>query len=133
MIKESISYIDFDGVEHTDEMYFHLTQLELVELTASYGVKDLEQYLNFLIQEKDLPKLLLFLKDLMLKSYGKKSVDGKRFIKGGEELAEFEQSLAFAELFEAIATDEKRGEAFAKSLFGNHKRPQDRQPQIANK
>ena len=115
MLKKTIKYTDFDGNEQTEDFYFNLTKAELMEmnLSASGG---LEKKLQRIINERDVTKIAEIFKDLMLRAYGKKSDDGKRFIKNEEIKAEFAQTEAYSELFMELLGDTSASVAFIKGI-----------------
>ena len=109
MIKKTITYKDYNDNSRTDTFYFNLSKSELVELSAEYG--------NFseIANSNDPSKLVPMMKKIILKAYGKKSDDGKRFIKSEELSTEFYQSEAYSSLFMELATN---GEEFSKFIKG---------------
>lgn len=116
MLKKKITYTDFDGVERTEDFYFNLTKAEVLEmeLGTSGGYAG---FLNRITMEKDIVEMAKHFKTLILKSYGKKSPDGKRFIKSEEISAEFAQTEAFSELYVELATDDEAAWAFVEGVF----------------
>ena len=80
MLKKTITYKDYNGIERTEDFYFNLTQTELMkwDLKTPGG---LAAKLEKITQKFDVPSLTEFLEDLIDKSYGIKSEDGVRFIK----------------------------------------------------
>ena len=59
-----------------------------------------------MIATNDNAKIVQTFKDLILKSYGIKSEDGRRFIKSQELREAFEQSEAYSEFFMAMLANE---------------------------
>lgn len=119
MIKWTIKYTDFDDVERTEEHWFSLTQSELMEMNFSQA-GGLDKALNGIVAAQDGKKIMELFKEIILKSYGEKSPDGKRFIKtsDGHRLAEdFEQSAAYDALFMELATDEKKATEFITGII----------------
>lgn len=98
MLKKEISYEDFNGEKLTETFYFNLTKPELLELEVSYK-NGIEGALKEMLEKDDRSGLLAFFKKTVLHSYGKKSDDGKRFIKTEELTEEFTQTNAYAELY----------------------------------
>ena len=94
MLTKKITYTDYNGVTRTEPFYFNLSKAELVEMemNASEGLTALIQRIA---DEKDNRKLYAFFKDIVLRAYGVKSDDGKRFVKNQEVRDAFEQSPAF--------------------------------------
>lgn len=111
MIKKTITYKDYNDNSRTDTFYFNLSKSELVELSAEYG--------NFseIANSNDLSKLVPMMKKIILKAYGKKSDDGKRFIKSEELSTEFYQSEAYSSLFMELATNGEESSKFIKGLI----------------
>ncbi len=116
MLKKTIAYTDYNGVERTEDFYFNLSKAELMEMelgtTGGYT-----EVLKGIINAKDTPSLIKIFKDLVLRAYGEKSVDGKRFIKS-EELSEaFSQTEAYSTLFMELATDDKAASDFVNGIM----------------
>lgn len=115
MLKKTITYVDFDGVERTEDFYFNLTKAEIMEMNLSvYG--GLDKMLERIVAAKDTPKIVSTFKDLVLRAYGVKSDDGKRFIKNDKLREEFAQTEAYSELFMELATDEDAAIKFVNGI-----------------
>ena len=105
MLKKTITYTDYDGNERTEDLYFNLSKAELMELEMSVDGGWAER-MQKIVDAKDLPTLSRIFKDIILKSYGEKSADGRRFIKS-ERLSEaFAQTEAYSELFMELLSKE---------------------------
>lgn len=104
MIKKTITYTDYNGNERTEDFYFNLSKAEVLEMELSTE-GGLEEMGKKLIAGKDLPNSVKIFKDLILKSYGEKSPDGKRFVKSDELSDAFSQTEAYSNLFVELATD----------------------------
>lgn len=104
MLKKTITYTDFNGEEVKEDFFFHLSKAELVELEASHegGLSDAMQRI---IDTNDTQAIVAEFKKIMLMSYGKKSMDGKRFIKNQTMREEFESSEAYSTLFMELIVD----------------------------
>jgi hypothetical protein len=130
MIKKTIKFKDFDGNEVTEDHYFHLTKAEAVELEVSEKSGFMDMLLE-VIKEEDGKKIIEIFKKIILMSYGKKSEDGRRFIKSEEMKTEFSQSLAFEELFVELATNHEAAAAFVNGIVpGDLKPSSDEKPAI---
>lgn len=114
MIKETITYTDYNGISRTDDFYFNLTKAEVMELEMSTK-GGLAEMIQRIVKAQDQPAIIKIFKDLIVKAYGVKSPDGKRFIKNQEVIDEFVQTEAFSELFMKLATD---ADAAAKFVNG---------------
>lgn len=102
MLKKHVKYQGFDGEIIEEDLYFNLTRMDAIELSARYESKDLAAYMDEIVKKKDVVSLYRVLKDIVLLAYGVKSEDGKRFIKNDSVRKEFEESLAFAQLIEDL-------------------------------
>lgn len=114
MLKKTITYVDYNGSERTEDYYFNLSKAELMEMEmgTTGGMIELIQRI---VAAQDSPAIIKIFKDLILKSYGEKSLDGKRFIKSEELSTAFAQTEAYSQLFMELATD---AEAAAKFVNG---------------
>jgi hypothetical protein len=116
MIKKTAVYTDFNGNERTEDCYFHFSEPELLDLETSVEGGFFTKTVTDIINAKDGLKLSILMKDLMLKAYGVKSPDGKRFIKSEEISKEFSQTEAFSTLFMEFITDDKAAADFVNML-----------------
>lgn len=115
MLKKTITYEDFNGEERTEDFYFNLTEAELMEMNLStYG--GLDKVIEKIINTQDTPKIVSMFKDIVLRSYGEKSNDGKRFIKSDEIREGFAQTNAYSNLFMSLATDADEASAFINGI-----------------
>lgn len=115
MLKETIKYEDYNGIERTEDFYFNLSKAELMEMELS-TVGGLTEMITRIVNEKNAPAIVKIFKDLVLKAYGIKSADGKRFIKSDELRAEFEQTEAYSILFMKLATDADAAARFVNGI-----------------
>lgn len=116
MIKKTITYTDFDGNERTEDFYFHLTEAEIAdwELSIAGG---LSKMLVGIIKTNDVRQIIPIYKEIIIKSYGVKSPDGRRFIKNDEVRDDFVQTQAFSDLYMRLATDADEGSEFIKGIM----------------
>lgn len=115
MLKKTITYTDYNGSERTEDFYFNLTKGEIMEMQLSTS-GGLGEMLTKLIAAQDMPSLIKVFKDLILKAYGEKSPDGKRFIKSEELSTAFSQTEAFSNLFTELATNADAASAFVNGI-----------------
>ena len=104
MLKKTITYTDYDGMERTEDFWFNLSKTELTKLDAELpgGVLGV---LRKIIDKKDRNALVDFIETLILRSYGEKTLDGKRFVKTPDMAEEFMQTPAYDELFMSVLSD----------------------------
>lgn len=124
MYKIREKYEDYDGNERIEEFYFNLTKAEItdMELTTEGGMSAM---LNRIIAAKDISKLIAVFKDLILRSYGQKSPDGRRFIKSDELTKEFTETPAYSQIYLRLATDDKAATEFVNNVI-----PKDLQKEV---
>lgn len=115
MFKHNIKYVDFNGNEREEEFYFHLSTPEVLRIEAKTG-STIEEYTQAIAERQDLSELLDFLEEIVLSSYGRKTTDGKSFIKNKELRTEFEYSQAYAELFEELLMDQELAAKFGEGV-----------------
>ena len=116
MLKKTITYTDFNGMERSEDFYFNLTKAEVMEMEMS-TVGGLSEMIQRIIAAQDTPSIIKVFKDLVLKSYGEKSADGKRFIKTPEITEAFSQTEAYSVLFMELATDADSAAAFVNGII----------------
>jgi hypothetical protein len=126
MLKKTVTYTDYNDNTRTEDFYFNLTKAELTEMNLS-TTGGLEQMIRDIIAAQDTPKIIAIFKELLLKSYGVKSADGRRFIKSKELSTEFSQTEAFPIIYMELLTDEGSAEKFMTGIL-----PSDMQGTMQN-
>ena len=115
MLKKTITYMDYNGAERTEDFYFNLTKAEVMEMEMSTA-GGLAEMINRVVAAKDVTAIIKIFKELILKAYGIKSPDGKRFIKSKEIADEFTQTEAYSQLFMELATDADAAAQFVNGI-----------------
>lgn len=115
MLKKTITYTDYNGVQRTEDHYFNLSKAELTEMEVT-TVGGFGEMLQSIVNAQDAPSLMKIFKDMILKSYGEKSPDGKRFIKSEELSTAFSQTEAYSELFMELMTSDGAAAAFVNGI-----------------
>lgn len=115
MLKKTITYNDYNGVERKEDFYFNLSKAEIMvmELSIPGGFAGM---IEKIIASKDIPSIIKIFKELILKAYGEKSADGKRFVKSEDLSVAFSQTEAYSNLFMELATDDNSASAFINGL-----------------
>lgn len=120
MLKKNIKYTDYNGVERNEEFLFNLSKAELMEMEMSTQ-GGLAEMIQKVVDAQDAPAIIKVFKDIILKAYGEKSVDGKRFIKVNNEgvplSIAFSQTEAYSQLFMELATDAESAANFIKGII----------------
>lgn len=126
MLKKTITYEDFNGVERKEDFYFNLSKAEIMEM--QFGtVGGLDVMLKKIIDAKDVKSIMDTFKMLILKAYGIKSDDGRRFIKSEEIAKEFEQTEAYSILYMELASDDNAAAEFVNGII-----PKDVATEVSN-
>lgn len=115
MIKRTIEYIDYLGQERTEDFYFNLTRAEVMEMETMFD-GGLGEHIKSLIRGLKQPEIVQIFKMIILKSYGEKSPDGRRFIKSPELSKAFSETEAYSILFNELATDGKAAADFINGI-----------------
>lgn len=115
MYSEKVTYTDYNGVERKEEFFFNLSKAELMEMEMGI-VGGFGAYVQKAIDAQDTPTLISVFKELLMKSYGVKSADGRRFIKNDEVRADFKETEAYSILFMKYATDDKAAAKFINGI-----------------
>lgn len=129
MLKETVTYVDFNGENQSEELFFHLMKHEMTDLAYDLP-KSISEALGEdptnidtnaaaakLIDTMGGRGILEFTKELLLRSYGIKSEDGKQFIKTKEIREAFAQSLAFDAMLDMLMSDDAKAKHFMESLI----------------
>lgn len=115
MLKKTFTYVDYNGVERTEDKYFNLNDAEIAEMELGTD-GGYAEYIQAIVDAKDAPTLIKIFKDLILKTYGEKSPDGRRFIKSKELSDAFSQTEMYSQLFMELATNDKAAAEFVNGL-----------------
>lgn len=115
MLKKTITYVDYNDVERKEDFYFNLSKAELAEMELS-TTGGLSTLIKKVVETTDTPALIKLFKDLILRAYGEKSADGKRFVKSPELSAGFAQTEAYSVLFMELAANSDAAAAFVNGI-----------------
>ena len=116
MLKKNIKYTDYNGVARNEDFYFNLTKAELMEMELG-TTGGMTEFINKIISTQDTPTLMKLFKDFIMKSYGVKSADGKRFIKSEAISTEFVQTEAYSVLFMELLTNADKANEFMNGII----------------
>lgn len=116
MLKKTIKYTDYNGNERNEDFYFHLSKAELMEMEMG-TTGGLAEMIKRIVAAQDAPAIMKIFKDLILKAYGVKSPDGKRFIKNQDLIDEFAQTEAYSQLFMELAIDANKAAEFVNGIM----------------
>lgn len=115
MLKKTITFPDYNGVERTEDFYFNLSKAEVMEMEMS-TTGGLAETIQKIVAAQDAPAIIRIFKELVLKAYGEKSPDGRRFVKSEDISAAFAQTEAYSILFMELATDADSASKFVNGI-----------------
>lgn len=115
MLKKTIPYTDYNGNDRTEDFYFNLSEAECMEmeLGTTGGLAD---QIRRIINAQDTPAIIEIFKKIILKAYGEKSADGKRFVKSEELSTAFSQTEAYSKLFMELGTNAEAAAEFINGI-----------------
>lgn len=116
MLKKTMTYTDYNGEQRTEDFYFNLTRAEVTQFETSVD-GGLSERIKQISQEKKVPAIMELFQELILRSYGQKSPDGRRFIKNKELTEEFSQTEAYSDLYMELATNSASAAAFINGIM----------------
>ena len=116
MLKKTIKYTDYDGNEREEDFYFNLSKAEVTEMELSKE-GGMSEYIKKISAAQNAPELIKLFKEIITKSYGEKSLDGKRFIKNKELTEAFIQTEAYSELFIELASNADEAAKFINGIM----------------
>ena len=111
MVKKTFKFIDYDGNERVEDHYFNISKAEAMEMEMG-TTGGFKKMIENIVAAQNTSEIVKVFKDIKLKSYGKKSPDGRRFIKSPELSKELSETEAYTQLFMELATDEKAASDF---------------------
>lgn len=116
MYRKVLKYVNYNGVPVEEPLYFNYTKPELLRLQRKYGVHDLADHLTLIAGSGDPNRMIPVIEDIIINAYGEKTEDGKSFMKTDHIQAKFENSMAYAELFELLLTNPTELQEFVTGL-----------------
>lgn len=115
MIKKTVTYTDYNGVERTESFYFHFSEAEILDMEMSTEGGFAER-VQRIVDAKQQTELLKVIKQFVYDAYGVKSDDGKRFIKNDEVKTAFIESPAYSKIFMEMLGDDKIAAEFVNGV-----------------
>ena len=142
MFKKTVQYTNFLNEEVEEDLYFHFSETELIEMQFSVE-GGLSEKLDKIMSDANGKEIIAFVKNLILDAYGVRSEDGRRFIKDPALTQEFAQTPAFSSVFFELLNGEEAAATFVNALIpksvaekvasaaGGPQKPQDRKPKAS--
>lgn len=118
MLKLTKTFTDYDGNVRTEDFYFNLSKAELMKMEMG-ETGGLEKLLRKIIAEQDNVKVMEYFDDIISRSYGVKSPDGREFVKSPELTKKFKETEAYSDLFMELVTDAKKAADFVNQVLPN--------------
>lgn len=116
MIAKQMTYTDYNGNTRTETFYFNLNKAEITKMEMS--VKGgLAESINRIVAAQDTPAIIAVFEDLIKKSYGVKTPDGRGFLKRPEDLEAFMATEAYSDLYMELATDADKAAEFINGII----------------
>lgn len=116
MLKKTVTYIDYNGVERTEAFYFHYNEAEILDMEMSTEGGFAER-IQKIIDAKDQVSLMQVIKKFVIDAYGVKSEDGKRFIKNDTVRTEFLESPAYSQIWMELVMDDEVAADFINNVI----------------
>lgn len=116
MLVKTVKYIDYNGNQQEETLYFNLTKAEIAQMQVRMNGRFID-HLKELVAGKKVEELFSTFQDIILDSYGEKSSDGKRFIKTPEMRKDFASSIAYSEILTELLQDPKQSRAFTRAIL----------------
>ena len=116
MLKKTIKYTDYNGVEREEDFYFNLSTSEVMEMEMS-TTGGFSEMIQKIVNAQDTPSIVKVFKEFILKAYGEKTPDRKRFVKSEEISEAFSQTEAYSILFMELATDSDAASSFVNGVM----------------
>lgn len=129
MLKKTVTYEDFNGNQQVEDVYFNLTKTELLDMASEMPDSvmeavgddpekvDTEAAAKKLIEKMGGKGILDFIKNIVIKAYGIKSEDGRRFEKSEQISKEFSQTMAFETILEEFRTNDIAASEFINAVI----------------
>lgn len=116
LLKKEFTYEDFNGEKQTETVYFRLTKAEALEVSADFG-DSFRKYVANAIKNKNVGRLIKVVKAILMKAYGERDPDGRRFIKSGKISEEFSQTVIFDQMLENFMMNPESFNEFIQALL----------------
>lgn len=116
MIKKRMTYEDFNGETRTEDFWFHMSEVDLLEMDSKYP-GGMQGFIQKMIDTQDAAEMFKLAKEIIELSYGQKSLDGRTFEKSPELTRSFTQTQAYVDLFMEIGTDADKAAEFIKGIM----------------
>lgn len=116
MLKKTIKYNTFDGAEVEEDFYFHLSKADIAKMQLSV-VGDFHGYLKAIVEVGDPKVIIETFEEIIQKTIGQRTEDGKGFKKTKEITEAFVATEAYSNLFVELVTDANAASEFIRGVM----------------
>ena len=116
MIKKTITYKDYNGIERTESFYFHFNEAEILDMEMSVEGGFAER-VQKIIDAKEQTQLLKVIKKFVIDAYGVKDPEGRRFIKSDDVKNAFLECPAYSAIFMELVTNDEVAAEFVNGVI----------------
>lgn len=117
MLKRTITFVDYDNNERTEDFYFNMNKSEVIKWLTTSGDYTLDKVMDRLTKERNGKEIMRIFEEMIKISYGEKSLDGRKFEKSDEIWNNFYQTEAYSELFTELVTDAVKAADFFNGII----------------
>lgn len=96
MFSKEMKYVDYNGNDRTETLYFNLNSAEIAKLEAK-SEGGLKGYITRIMEEQDIGKIWDLFEKIVMLSYGKKMADGSFAKENGALAAKFSETKAYSD------------------------------------
>jgi len=116
VLQKAITFKDLDGNDVTEIFYFNVNKAEIAEMEVSKR-GGMSQWIKNVSATENAQEVMSTFKQIILMAVGRRSEDGRRFIKNQEIRDDFEQTEAYSQLFMELVTNAQAGAEFIKGIM----------------
>lgn len=117
MYCETIKFEDYNGVERVEKHYFNLNKTEFLKFLSTDEGYTIDQKLDMLAEQRKGRAVIEIIEQLVDISYGRKSLDGRRFEKDDQILKAFKETEGYSEFFYELVTDADKAAKFVTGIL----------------
>lgn len=117
MLVKTIEFEDYNGNMRKEDHYFNLNKAEVIKWLTTTGDYTLDKVLEKLSTERNGKQIMEIFESMIRLSYGRKSLDGRKFEKTEEIWNDFYQTEAYSVLFTELVTDAKKAADFVNQII----------------
>lgn len=117
MLKRTITFEDYDGNKRTEDHYFNMNKSEVIKWLTTSGDYTLDKVMDRLTKERNGKEIMRIFEEMIKISYGRKSLDGRKFEKSDDIWNDFYQTEAYSELFTELVTDAAKAADFFNGII----------------